>query len=53
MKGNYGKSKKDNSGASPESSTKVSSKLREEKEGQQAGGEKLVTTLPTDVTSIH
>ena len=40
MKGNDGKSKKDNSGASPESSTNVSSKLREEKEGQQTGGDK-------------
>ena len=52
MKGNHGKSKKDNSGASPESSTNVSSKLREEKEGQQTGGEKSVTTLPTDATSV-
>ena len=52
MKGNHGKSKKDNSGASPESSTNVSSKLREEKEGQQTGGEKSVTTLPTDAASV-
>ena len=52
MKGNNGKSKKDNSGASPESSTNVSSKLREEKEGQQRRGEKSITTLPTDVTSV-
>ena len=52
MKGNHGKSKKDNSGASPESSTNVSSKLREEKEGQQIGGDKSVTTLPTDATSV-
>jgi hypothetical protein len=52
MKGNNGKSKKNSSGASPESSTKVSSKSREEKEGQQTGGDKLVTTLPTDVTSV-
>jgi hypothetical protein len=35
MKGNDGKSKKDNSEASRESSTNVSSKLREEKEGQE------------------
>lgn len=52
MKGNNGKSKKNNSGASPESSTNLSSKLREEKEGQQTGGEKSVTTLPTDVTRV-
>jgi hypothetical protein len=52
MKGNNGKSKKDNSGASPESSTNVSSKLREEKEGQQTGGEKSVTKLPTDAASV-
>ena len=52
MKGNNGKSKKDNSGASPESSTNVSSKSREEKEGQQTRGEKSITTLPTDVTSV-
>ena len=52
MKGNHGKSKKDNSGASPESSTNVSSKLREEKEGQQTGGDKSVTTLPIDATSV-
>lgn len=52
MKGNNGKSKKNNSGASPESSTNLSSKLREEKEGQQTEGEKSVTTLPTDVTRV-
>ena len=52
MKGNDGKSKKDNSGASPESSTNVSSKLREEREGQQIGGDKSVTTLPIDATSV-
>jgi hypothetical protein len=52
MKGNNGKSKKDNSGASPESSTNVSSKLREEKEGQQIRGDKSVTTLPTDATTV-
>ena len=52
MKGNHGKSKKDNSGATPESSTNVSSKLREEKEGQQIGGDKSVTTLPIDATSV-
>ena len=52
MKGNHGKSKKDNSGASPESSTNVSSKLREEREGQQIGGDKSVTTLPIDATSV-
>ena len=52
MKGNNGKSKKNNSGASPESSTNLSSKLSEEKEGQQTGGEKSVTTLPTDVTRV-
>jgi hypothetical protein len=52
MKGNNGKSKKNNSGASPESSTNLSSKLREEKEGQQTGGDKSVTTLPTDVTRV-
>jgi hypothetical protein len=52
MKGKDGKSKKDNSEASPESSTNVSSKLREEKESQQTGGEKSVTTLPTDTTRV-
>jgi hypothetical protein len=52
MKGKDGKSKKDNSEASPESSTNVSSKLREEKEGQQIGGDKSVTTLPIDATSV-
>ena len=52
MKGKDGKSKKDNSEASPESSTNVSSKLREEKEGQQIRGDKSVTTLPTDATTI-
>lgn len=52
MKGNHGKSKKDNSGASPESSTNVSSKLREEKEGQLTSEEKSITTLPTDATSV-
>jgi hypothetical protein len=52
MNGNDGKSKKDNSGASPESSTNVSSKLREEKEGQQTGGEKSVTMLSTDAASV-
>jgi hypothetical protein len=52
MKRNHGKSRKDNSEASPESSTNVSSKLREEKEGQQTGGEKSVTTLPTDATTV-
>lgn len=52
MKGNNGKSKKDNIGASPESSTNVSSKLSEEKEGQQTQGEISITTLPTDVTSV-
>jgi hypothetical protein len=52
MKGKDGKSKKDNSEASPESSTNVSSKLREEKEGQQIGGDKSVTTLPLDATSV-
>jgi len=52
MKGKDGKSKKDNSEASPESSTNVSSKLREEKEGQQIRGDKSVTTLPTDATTV-
>jgi len=52
MKRNHGKSRKDNSEASPESSTNVSSKLREEKEGQQIRGDKSVTTLPTDATTV-
>lgn len=52
MKGKDGKSKKDNSEASPESSTNVSSKLREEKEGQQIREDKSVTTLPTDATTV-
>lgn len=52
MKGKDGKSKKDNSEASPESSTNVSSKLREEKEGQRIRGDKSVTTLPTDATTV-
>jgi hypothetical protein len=52
MKGKDGKSKKDNSEASPESSTNVSNKLREEKEGQQIRGDKSVTTLPTDATTV-
>jgi len=52
MKGKDGKSKKDNSEASPESSTNVSSKLREEKEGQQIRGDKSVTTLPIDATTV-
>jgi len=51
MNGNDGKSKKDDSGARPKTSTNISTKLREKKEGQQTRGEKTVTTLPTDAAT--
>ncbi len=53
MNGNDGKSKKDDRAARPETSTNVSTNLREEKEGQQTRGEKTVTTRPTDAATTE
>jgi hypothetical protein len=51
MNGKDDKAKKDDSATRPQSSTNVSTKLREEKKGQQTRGEeKKERPLPTDAT---